>query len=260
MIDCVLDHVAVAVERAADAWSRYVGDLGGEWLGGGATPGFASAQVTYANGMKLEVLEPYAVEENDFLRRFLDTSGPGPHHLTYKVPDLDAALEEARAARYDPVGIDLSDPQWQEAFLHPKQAHGVVVQLAHAADRSEEWRSPAPPGLPTAGRRPASLDHVTHTVADLDGALALFAGLLGGTTTDEGDGWIELAWPGPGRLRLVGASADHLRGRVGRIQHLAYGVADPATVPDAQPHGDGGWEVPPERNLGTGLRLHELRS
>src|SRR3982074_315909 len=45
-----LDHVAVAAERLDDLWPRYAGDLAGAWAGGGVTPGFASAQVAFANG------------------------------------------------------------------------------------------------------------------------------------------------------------------------------------------------------------------
>jgi hypothetical protein len=52
----VLDHVAVAVERWADAWPRYVSGLGGKWASGGFNVGFAPAQVAYTNGAELEVL------------------------------------------------------------------------------------------------------------------------------------------------------------------------------------------------------------
>src|SRR5262249_18565316 len=90
-----LDHVAVAVERWADAWPRFVGVVGGRWMSGGRGPGFAPCQIGYANQMRVEILEPNEVERNDFLRRFLDRSGPGPHHLTFKVKDLEAALSTA---------------------------------------------------------------------------------------------------------------------------------------------------------------------
>ena len=254
MIDRIdLDHVAVAVERWSDAWPRYVAELGGRWLAGGEAPGFASAQLRYANDMKLEVLAPYAIEDNDFLRRFLDASGPGPHHLTFKVPDLAAALAEVEAAGLDPVGVDLSDPEWKEAFLHPKQARGVVVQLAESHG---SWASPAPDGMPTPQRaEPARLAHVAHAVADLDDGLALFAALLGGREVDRGeDGdarWVELAWPGPGRVRLLAPTSaaspvtELLGGRPGRVHHLAFtgsGAREPTVVA-------------PEDNLGVRLVL-----
>src|SRR2546423_14423146 len=100
-----LDHVAVAAERWTDAWPRYIGQLGGSWVAGGPDPRFASAQVRYGNGMRLQDLEPHEPEKNDFLRRFLDHNGPGVHHFPFKVPDIAGALDEVQAAGIDPVGV-----------------------------------------------------------------------------------------------------------------------------------------------------------
>src|SRR5688572_11301427 len=194
-----LDHVAVAVEDRGRAWPRLAGELGGRWVAGGESVGFAAAQVQFANGMRVEVLEPHAVEANDFLRRFLDRNGPGPHHLTYKVPDIVAALDACEAAGYRPVAVDLRDPGWKEAFIHPKDAPGVVIQLAQAA---EQWSSAEPPGFPPPVHGTATLLRVAHLVADMDEALRLFAGLLAGEavedTDDEQGRSVELRWPGPG--------------------------------------------------------------
>ena len=56
-------------------------------------------------------------------------------------------------------------------------------------------------------RPPASLRWVTHAVADLEAATALFVDLLGGEVTGEGaepdHQWVELAWGGPRGVRLV---------------------------------------------------------
>ena len=256
MIDAaVLDHVAIAVERWGDAWPRYVEELGGRWVSGGESVGFAPGQIRYANGMRVEVLAPANVEQNDFLRRFLDRSGPGTHHLTFKVPDLGAALQEAEAAGFTPVGVDLRDPDWKEAFLHPKQACGVVVQLAEA---SGGWESPPPAGFPSPAVHPASLDHVAHAVADLEDGLALFAGLLGGTEhgrgEDEGARWVELGWPGPGRIRVLAPTAPTspvaaaLDGRPGRVFALAFTAPSLAPGPSTV--------VEPDENLGVRLVLH----
>src|SRR5207249_7074352 len=141
-----LDHVALAVERWADAWPRYAVDLGGEWASGGQGPGFAPSQLRFANGAKLELIAPHRVEDNDFLRRYLDRHGPGPHHLTYKVADLAGALDAVRDAGFHPVGVDVSDRTWKEAFLHPAEACGVVVQLAQPSGAG--WKTPPPHGLP----------------------------------------------------------------------------------------------------------------
>ncbi len=259
-----LDHVALAAERHAEVWPRLIGDFGGRWVGAGDSPGFRFAQVAYDNGMRVEVLEPLRVEENDFLRRFLDRSGPGPHHLTFKVPNLVATLAALEAAGWSAVGVDLSDPRWQEAFLHPKASHGIVVQLA-SADDDEPDDDPPPPDLPVpAVERPATLARIVHLVADLDRATGLFRDLLRGTPTSEGDGetgdhrHLELAWPGPGRLRLVqptaeGPLATWVGDRPGRLHHLEFAVDDPERVPDARPRGDGTYEVAPEHGAGTRL-------
>jgi methylmalonyl-CoA/ethylmalonyl-CoA epimerase len=261
--DIDLDHVAIACERLGDAWPRYARDLGGRWLAGGATAGFANGQVTYRNGMKVELLEPNDVEANDFLRRFLDRNGPGPHHLTYKVADIRAALAEAEDAGYPPINVFLDDPGWQEGFLHPKIAHGIVIQIAHS--EGEGWDSPPPPGFPEpATERPADLLRVVHAVASLDGALQLFEGLLQGRRTGEGrdaDGpWVELAWPGPGRVRLVEATGGPLEpwlaGATGRVHRLDVAVDDPSAIPGAVPAGDA-YEIPPDGLTGTRIRLVE---
>lgn len=249
-----LDHVAVAAERWEDAWPRYAAELGGRWVNGGDSAGFSAHQVEYANEMRLELIRPYAVEQNDFMRRFLDRNGPGPHHLTFKVDDIVAALAAAEAAGFRPVGVDLTWDEWKEAFLHPKDAPGVVVQLAESHG---SWSSEPPAGFPGPLRGQASLDRVVHAVASLDAGMALFAGLLAGSEVERGadeDGsWVELAWPGPGRVRLVeprpgSAAAAWMGDRAGRIHHLAF------TCPWL-PEGAGPVVVDPADNLGTRLVL-----
>jgi catechol 2,3-dioxygenase-like lactoylglutathione lyase family enzyme len=252
-----LDHVAVAAERWDDIRARYVDHLGGTWLGGMAESGFSWAQVLYANGMRLEMLEPYEAEHNDFLRRFLDRSGPGPHHLTFKVHDLGSALSHAEAAGYRPVGVNVANPQWREAFLHPKDAPGVVVQLAQS-DESGDWGVPLPDGYPSVTVAPATLERVTHAVASLDDGLRLFRDLLAGEElghdADEAGRWIDLGWRGPDSetcIRLVEPSspsspiAAWIGDRPGRVHHLAFTV-------DGEP---GRREITPEDNLGVRLLL-----
>ena len=264
--DIDLDHVAVAVERQAEAWPRYGGDLPSRWLGGGGTAGFWSAQVEYANGMKVEVLEPHLVEQNDFLRRFLDRNGPGPHHLTFKVKDIRGALALAEAAGYRPVGVNLANAWWMEAFLHPKDAPGVVVQLAQSTQGGDWGDDPSPDWFPPPRTtQPATLVHVAHALADPAEGRRLFVDLLGGAVTGEGEhdgiAWTDLAWPGPGRVRLLSGAplTSWLDGRAGRIHHLAFATADPQGVPGARPTDrDGVFEVAPEDNRGVRLLLREV--
>jgi Glyoxalase/Bleomycin resistance protein/Dioxygenase superfamily len=252
-----LDHLAIALERHRDALPRYAGELGGTWVSGGFGLGFAPAQVRYANGMKVELLAPYAVDKNDFLRRFLDRRGPGPHHLTFKVPDLAATLEHVEDAGYTPTGTDLRDAEWKETFLHPKQAFGIVVQIAEAHG---EWNNPPPSRFPDPAGPPATLARVVHGVGDLGAAVDLFEGLLAGTRVGAGADpapWVELAWPSGGCVRFVTvAPATTPDG----VVHVEFAIDDPARVSATVAHDDGTWTVAADDNYGVALVVIEDRS
>jgi catechol 2,3-dioxygenase-like lactoylglutathione lyase family enzyme len=213
-----LDHVALAAADTAPAMRFLTGVLAGTVLSGGQAFGFRPVQVLVGDrsgGMKIELLEPWDTERNDFLARFVARNGAGPHHLTFKVDDLDAALDAARSAGFTPVGIERSDPRWQEAFIHPREAHGTVVQVAHTnegADRAEWleyveangpsgepiwWVDPEAPTGPT-----TYLRRVVLGAPEPRALLPLYAGLLGGEQiVDDNDG-VELTWPGDGCVRI----------------------------------------------------------
>jgi hypothetical protein len=224
-----LDHTAIAVERIADVLPRYAGDLSGAWRAGGPSVGFTGVQLAFRDGMRLEILEPHAVEQNDFLRRFLDRSGPGPHHLTFKVTDIVSALARTEAAG-----------EWESDF---------TCEL--------------PPPRSTA---PAVFLHTAHAVARLDEGLRLFAAHLGGRETGRGEEnfgrYVDLTWPGDGRVRLLepagGVEDPWLQGRAGRVHHLAFAVDRAEETPDAAALDDGRFEVPSERNAGVRLVLTDV--
>ena len=281
----ILDHVAHAVPRWQDVWTRYAVDFGAEWNSGGPGRGFAPGQLRFGNNARIEILMPHDPHLNDFLVRFLARHGPGPHHLTFKVPDLDLAIDLARSAGYEPIGISRDDPQWMEAFLHPKIATGIVVQIAEAP---VPWSSPPPDDYPSERRQrrdgsgpvpPAALRRVVHAVADLDRGTELFVGLLGASITGHGERadyrWADLDWGVPLGLRLVAPTGTRpdsplrrwLGGRSGRVHHLLLEVEDPESVPgvaygEPASIGLGGdatdqprWVVDPEFNAGVRLVL-----
>src|SRR5205823_12251257 len=99
-----LDHVALAALDTADALRFLTGALGGTVIFGGESIGFRPMQVWVGtragDGMPVELLEPWAVEQNDFLARFVARHGAGPHHLTFKVADLAGALDRVRRAGF----------------------------------------------------------------------------------------------------------------------------------------------------------------
>jgi catechol 2,3-dioxygenase-like lactoylglutathione lyase family enzyme len=215
-----LDHVAIATTDIAATLSTLVGDLGGTIFAGGDGYGFRWVQVRVGadgGGMTVEVLVVWEPRVNDFLERFVARHGPGQHHLTFKVRNLEETLGRVKSAGYRPVGVDLRDPHWKEAFLQPREAHGTVVQLAEvhpdhpgtlemvaAAEAAGPvgeprwWPEPPPRATP-----PATLQRVVMSTPSLAAGVAFFAGLLEGAVIAEDDATVDLAWPGGGQIRLL---------------------------------------------------------
>jgi catechol 2,3-dioxygenase-like lactoylglutathione lyase family enzyme len=217
MID--LDHVAIATTDIDAALRGLVGDLGGTIFAGGDGYGFRWVQTRLGAdgaGMTVEMLVAWEPQQNDFLARFLARHGPGQHHLTFKVTDLAATLDRVHTAGFRPVSVDLRDPEWKEAFLQPREAHGTVVQLAQvhpdhpgaaelvraATDGNARFEPEWWPTPPPRAETPATLERVVMSTPSLPAAVGFFAGLLDGEVVAEDDGSAELVWPGSGRVRI----------------------------------------------------------
>ncbi|MFG1945499.1 VOC family protein [Nonomuraea sp. NPDC048826] len=143
-VEVAFDHTAVAAPRIRDLLPIYHDLLGGRHLGGGGDnlpAGYRTLQLTYANGSKIELMEPLA--GSTFFDSFFElTRGRGGvHHLNFHVSDIDAAVAEMTARGYRLHGLNLSDPRWREVFLHPKEAHGVLIQLAQVGPRPDGPRA-----------------------------------------------------------------------------------------------------------------------
>ena len=117
-----------------------------------------------------------------------------------------------------------------------RRTHGTVVQLAETA-RLPRPRGPARRGAaerraraPAVVARPAAACRPDAGAAPGRAAHArrwprrsgFFAGVLGGREVDEGEGWVELGWPGGGRVALEqrpgDAAVDRIEIEVGGIR------------------------------------------
>jgi hypothetical protein len=191
----VLDHVALGVPEVDAVAPFLVGELGGRPYEGGPGPGFLWWQWSFAGGGRVEVIAPHGPPDG-FLHRFLERHGPGVHHVTFKVPKLAAALERVHAHGLDVVGHDEQNPGWKEAFLHPKRAHGIVVQLAESYPSLDvsidpRWRFPE---AACAAATRATLSSVVLSMHDETAARAQWSGVLGGSPRAH-DGALRFRWP-----------------------------------------------------------------
>ena len=215
-----LDHVALATRDVTEPLAILVGRLGGTVISGGEWIGFRPMQVFLGNdagGMKVELLEPWDVDRNDFLERFLQRHGAGPHHLTFKVDDLPTALDRVSAAGFTPVSVDLTPTRVARGVPPPtrRPRDGRAARRLEHGDGSPARRVPRGDhergdGLAEVVARAAGAGEgpsapPVHRAAVPDGAAArgFFGELLGGSPTESNaDDAFELEWPGGGRLRF----------------------------------------------------------
>jgi len=188
-----LDHIAIALPSISRAPDVLVGVLGGVPDKGRPAGVFRWAAWRFEGGGCIEILEPLGAD--GFLHRFLAAHGPGVHHVTFKVPRLSAVCRRASGLGYDIVGRDESDPSWKEAFLHPKQAQGIVVQLVETA--SAPGPDPAlsiPPGLPDPPP-PVRILGLRLRAHSATRALTQWRDLLDGQAEAKETGGLVFRWP-----------------------------------------------------------------
>jgi methylmalonyl-CoA/ethylmalonyl-CoA epimerase len=130
-----IDHVAIAVADRDAATAELAGLFG---LAPGAREHVAGQKTDVvflhagdpadAAATTLEVCAPAG---NASLARFLETRGPGLHHVCFEVDDLPGTLATLKAA-----GVRLVDETPRQgarghavAFLHPAATGGVLFEL-----------------------------------------------------------------------------------------------------------------------------------
>ena len=120
-----------------------------------------------------EVLQPDGPDS--FVQRFLDQRGPGLHHLTVQVPDIEEAVAELERLGVTPFGGVSEDTMWWMAYVHPRDSGGVLWQLYQP---KREERLPDVRGEAGAlGFR--RLDHVSLASPDLEAQASWQARVFG---------------------------------------------------------------------------------
>ena len=124
-----IDHIAIVVRSIEEALKVYRDALGLPLAHVQEVP---EQQVRIAflpvGDCEIELVEPTAADSG--VARFLEKRGEGLHHICFEVEDIEAALQDLAAK-----GVRLIDRQPRQgaigrvAFLHPKSAHGVLIEL-----------------------------------------------------------------------------------------------------------------------------------
>lgn len=121
-------HVGIAVSDLEEALAFYRDVLGMEPHPPEEVDGAIILSLPFGES-DIELMEPTGPDTP--VGRFLARRGPGIHHICYRVPDLDAAVEACRAAGYrliDEVPRNGAAGR-RIAFVHPKATAGILLEL-----------------------------------------------------------------------------------------------------------------------------------
>jgi methylmalonyl-CoA epimerase len=139
----VLDHVGIAIQDLDACLAFFRDGLGLEVAPPEDVPSqHVRAHFLATGAVSLELLE--ATSPDSPIARFLEKRGPGLHHITLRVDDIAAALQQLRARNVRMIdaaprpGADGA----QIAFVHPSSAQGVLVELKQAKRTRPEPERP----------------------------------------------------------------------------------------------------------------------
>jgi len=120
------DHIGIAVHSIAAARPFFEGVLGAKFrLESDHPSGDFRVGLFDLGAFCIELLEP--ANSDGFLAKFLEKRGEGIHHITLQTPDLEERVEAMKER-----GVRIASQSDVDAFISPKSAHGVLIQLGQA--------------------------------------------------------------------------------------------------------------------------------
>ena len=127
-----IDHIGIAVKSIDEAKKFWVDQLGLKIARIEEVPEQKVRVAIFEIG--IELLEPTSLDSP--VAKFIEKRGEGLHHLTLATVNLAGRLKALKAA-----GVNLIDEKPRVgaggagiAFIHPKSAHGVLVELCEPHD------------------------------------------------------------------------------------------------------------------------------
>jgi methylmalonyl-CoA/ethylmalonyl-CoA epimerase len=125
-----IEHIGIAVKDIKTANEIYKSLLGYEHY---KTENVESENVTTSffrcGESKIELLE--ATDEDSIIAKFIEKRGEGLHHVAFVVEDIKAEIKRLTKEGFIVLNEEPkrgADNKWV-VFLHPKSAHGVLVEL-----------------------------------------------------------------------------------------------------------------------------------
>ena len=125
-----IDHIALIVDDMEKTLSFWRDALGME-LSHVEDVAADKSRVAFLSvgGSEIELVEPTTIDSG--LGRYLDKRGPGMHHVCLEVDNIDGMLEQLKGKGVQLINEKpaLGSGGKKYAFVHPKSANGVLVEL-----------------------------------------------------------------------------------------------------------------------------------
>ena len=136
-----IDHVSLAVKDYKGAVEFYTKILGAISQYNGTDSNLKYYWETFALGdlSRLEIIKPTG--KGSFLENFLDKRGNGIHHLVLQTPNIEMAKKVLEKNNIPYFGFNNYGDSWKELFIHPKDAFGVLLQIAEF--KAKDWLDPS---------------------------------------------------------------------------------------------------------------------
>ncbi len=126
-----IDHVSIAVKDINRALHFFQNILGAAEGAGESDPDMKYNWRIFSLGdlSRLELLNPTG--QGSFLDNFFKKHPSGAvHHLTLQTPDIQEAVSNLDHHGIPYFGYRATGETWKEVFIHPKDAFGVLIQIA----------------------------------------------------------------------------------------------------------------------------------
>ncbi len=133
-----IDHIAIAVESLDEAVRLFEKILGLRISRREYVPGYGVETATFNLGeAAIELVEGRG--EASAVRKFIESHGPGIHHIALSVGDIGRTLSRLKANGILPVDETPSPGRdgTRVAFLHPKSTLKVLVELVERTDEGK---------------------------------------------------------------------------------------------------------------------------
>lgn len=124
-----INHVAIAVQDIDEALLFWRDALGLRLDHIEDVPSQKSVVAFLPAGEgEVELVKP--TDENSGVAKFLEKNGAGMHHLCFEVDDIDEMLQDLKAKNIRLINETPLELEGRKmAFIHPKSASGVLVEL-----------------------------------------------------------------------------------------------------------------------------------